>query len=1093
MKLPRPSSRFPVAPSWVFLAALFACGVAYVFPAELILLDETWAPDIKHNNVAVTVIDTRDGGDATQAKEGSTSVLLENTEGWPNVRFAGAAAVRLEDIVPGQAQVKLWYRTNAWDGQWQLDLWLYDAAAGRPVKVLESVLQGGAQGGGLIADDEWRQAVGTLNKSAAYDQAAQDQSRPAYVWLVPKSGWNKPHRTFVDRIEISAGPGAAPLDSPPPPPPAVTAKPGDPTKVPDWIWWEAEDSVEHDFPSNGYFAAGDAQEREKLSKGAWLQHHESGGRTAKWKVDVAGGGKFAFWCRKFWRHGPFRWRWNSLDWQTCGSGVALADEVAIRQHVSANWVFLGEVELPAGKHTLAMEMLPEAKAAAFDCWLLSRVPFIPDGANQPGTKYNRAEEGWFAFEPGPDAFSEEAWLDLRHLNQRRAGEAGYVQARGMDFVFEKTGQPVRFWAVNASCEFDDRAAARYLARRLAKLGVNLVRVHGAVWDGDAADLKTVDRRYLDRLHYLVKALADEGIYTKISFYFPLWVSMKESYGFPGYKAGEHPYALLFYHPKFQDVYRYWARELMTTPNPYTGKSLADDPAVAILEVVNEDNLLFWTFKPGTSPPRELMGPLEEGFGRWLVSKYGSLNKARAAWGDQQPGLQGDDLAAGRVALYEASRLTGQDWARKSRNEKRAGDQLQFLTEHLRRFYSDTVKYFRQDLGVKCAISATNWRTADQRVLGAVDKYTNLVCDVVDRHAYFSSGHEGEGAAFSLRTGQIYADTTGLRQPDSLTKELQYVGHPHIVSEYNHPMPNRFRAEAPWLAATYGRLSGTDAFFHFALGQADWLKAHTKFSIDSPAVMGQFPATALIFRLGYVKEGPVVSHSAVKLGDLYAFRGAPVAEQENLDELRKEDVPSGGRVGDQPRGLDPLAFYVGQVTMEIAENPGRSTAMDLSRFIDREKQTVRSATGELIWNWGRGAVALNAPHAQGVCGFLQGITLRDVSVRWENEYASLLLVSLDGEPLSTSGRMLLQVMTEDRNYGWSAEAAGGKDPGKRRITSLGAPPIVVRQIAGTVSLKRADAESLRVTALDFRGYPRKELGHAAQIQLLPDCLYYVIQK
>jgi hypothetical protein len=867
------------------------------------------------------------------------------------------------------------------------------------------------------------------------------------------------------------------------------------TNGPNWIWWEAEDTVEHTFPARGYFAPANEQEKGKLSGGDWLQHHQGAGLTAKWEVEVLDGGTFAFWTRKFWKHGPFKWRWNRDAWQTCGKDIALADNVTLRKHVNANWVYLGEADLPDGKNVLEVEVLPEAAAVAFDCWLLSKGPFMPDGANKPGAKYNRAEEGWFAFEPDPDPFTSEALLDLRSLNQERAGDDGFVKADGMNFVFEKTGEPVQFWAVNAGCDFDDRSAVRYLARRLAKLGVNLVRVHGRVWDPNSDDLKTIDRRRLDQLHYYVKAMADEGIYTKLSFYFPLWVSMKDAYGFPGYKRGDHPFALLFYHPRFQEIYKSWVRELMTSQNPHTGKSLADDPAVAILEVVNEDNFLFWTFKPGTSPPREMMGPLEEAFGKWLTDKYGSLDQAVAAWGGNQKAPRGDNLASGRVALYDAGRLTSQDWAKNGRNQKRGSDQLQFLTEHLRAFYSNMVTYFRNDLGVKCAISATNWRTADQQTLGALDKYTNLVCDVIDRHGYSGSSHEGEAASYSVRAGHTYMDTSGMFGPDSLTKELQYVGHPHIISEYNHPMPNRFRAEVPWLAATYGRLCGTDAYFHFALGQADWLRAHPKFSIYTPVVMGQFPATALLFRKGYVTEGPVVFHSAVELSDLYGFQGTPVAEEQNLDELRKADIPSGGQMErDAPMAVDPLAYYVGQVTMEIGESPGKSRTMDLSPYIDRQKKMVRSATGELIWSWGRGAVALNATHAQGACGFLgelPNINLRDVTVRSRNEYGAVLVVSLDGEPLATSARILLQVMTEDGNYGWATEEVAKGGQAKKKITNLGSPPIVVKNISGTVSLKRRDAASLRVTALDFNGYKRQEVGDATQIKLLPDCLYYLI--
>jgi hypothetical protein len=334
-------------------------------------------------------------------------------------------------------------------------------------------------------------------------------------------------------------------------------------------------------------------------------------------------------------------------------------------------------------------------------------------------------------------------------------------------------------------------------------------------------------------------------------------------------------------------------------------------------------------------------------------------------------------------------------------------------------------------------------------------------------------------------------------PLSLTRELQYVGHPHIISEYNHPMPNRFRAEVPWLAATYGRLNGTDAYFHFALGQADWLRSHTKFSIDSPVVLGQFPATAIIFRKGYVKEGPVVSHSALRLADLYAFQGTPTAEEQNLDSLRQADVPANrSQRQDTAPSVDPLAYYVGQVTMDVGENPGKSTAMDLTPFISRENSVVLSATSELVWSWNRGIVALNATHAQGACGFLGGVpsvSLKDMTIKSTNEYGTVLLVALDDQPLATSQRMLLQVMTEDRNYGWETQPAEADAIVKQRITNLGSPPIVVRQVAGSIALKRADAAKLRVTALDFNGYERQELGSAAEVRLLPDCLYYVIRK
>jgi hypothetical protein len=51
--------------------------------------------------------------------------------------------------------------------------------------------------------------------------------------------------------------------------------------------------------------------------------------------------------------------------------------------------------------------------------------------------------------------------------------------------------------------------------------------------------------------------------------------------------------------------------------------------------------------------------------------------------------------------------------------------------------------------------------------------------------------------------------------------------------------------------------------------------------------------------------------------------------------------------------------------------------------------------------------------------------------------------------------------------------------------------MVKELAGTVKLKRPDAARLKVTALNFNGYPAKDAGTAAEIKLLPDVVYYLI--
>lgn len=106
-----------------------------------------------------------------------------------------------------------------------------------------------------------------------------------------------------------------------------------------------------------------------------------------------------------------------------------------------------------------------------------------------------AEEGKWAFAPPRDDFSSNSMLDLRSLNERVAGESGYVTRSkdGNDFLLGN-GKPARFWAVNTSY---DKANLDRHARFLAKRGVNMVRFHGNITPKD--NLLSIDFDERDKL------------------------------------------------------------------------------------------------------------------------------------------------------------------------------------------------------------------------------------------------------------------------------------------------------------------------------------------------------------------------------------------------------------------------------------------------------------------------------------------------------------------------------------------------------------------------------------------------------------------
>ena len=205
----------------------------------------------------------------------------------------------------------------------------------------------------------------------------------------------------------------------------------------------------------------------------------------------------------------------------------------------------------------------------------------------------RGADTW-AFAPGEDAFSPEVAVDLRALNERVAGETGFVRRSndGNSFVLGD-GTPARFWAIDADCHKreDMEAEAKFLAKR----GVNLVRLTAVIFcdptKHPTAKMDEIDRDKLDLVWRWVAALKAQGIYCLPVPYWAFNSPIPESWGIKDHKSLT---GVLFCDRTFQDGYKAWLHALYAEKNPYTGVPLAQEPSVAVIQLQNEDSLLWWS-------------------------------------------------------------------------------------------------------------------------------------------------------------------------------------------------------------------------------------------------------------------------------------------------------------------------------------------------------------------------------------------------------------------------------------------------------------------------------------------------------------------
>ncbi len=700
---------------------------------------------------------------------------------------------------------------------------------------------------------------------------------------------------------------------------------------------------------------------------------------------------------------------------------------------------------------------------------------------------------WFDFAPKPDPFAATSAIDLRYLNEKFAGELGIIRIKEGAFVHSSTGEPVRFWAVNGPPQALTGEPLRRCARWLAKYGVNMVRIHGGYFDKDGE----VDLLKVKHAIEIVAAMKAEGIYSHFSIYFPLWITPRaDNRWLRGYDGTKHPFAALLFNLEFQTQYRKWWTALLTTPSPATGKRLIDEPAVASLEIQNEDSFFFWTFAEKNLPD-EQWRILEKLFAAWLEKKHGSLEAALKSWKGEK--ADRDAPAEGRIGFLPLWNLFNQ-------KSDRGQDTAAFLLELQTQFYSDTHAFLRS-LGFKGPITASNWSTASPEVFGPLEKLSYTAGDFIDRHGYFGCNHKGPNAEWSIRNAHTYSDRSALRfEAEDPTKPKQFVhpamdihynGKPSMISETTWNRPNRFRSEAPLYFAAYGALQHTDAIVHFAFDGANWsVKPNfwmQQWTLASPAMLGQFPAAALIYRRGLIAPGDVLAQIALNKNDLAHLKGTPLPQEAALDELRLKDIPETAADLKPGQRLDPLLHYAGRATVTFRDAPGSATLRDLKPFINHAAQTVTSTTGELNLDYSKGLLRIDAPAAQGASGNLKSaaeIQTKDLKIVSGLDLGHIIAVSLDGKPLATSSRILLQVMSEEKTSAFATEPVSAT---VKRITNIGTDPWLVKEINGVVLFKRADANALKVTALDWNGYPTGSTGNAAEIKLQPQTLYYLISR
>lgn len=263
----------------------------------------------------------------------------------------------------------------------------------------------------------------------------------------------------------------------------------------------------------------------------------------------------------------------------------------------------------------------------------------------------------FAF-PWDDA--SRTIIDVSALNHAPAGRYGRVRA-GADGHLFLGDERIRFLGVNITIGdcYPERSEAEAIAGRLAKFGINLVRMHlvdyphGApsVIDYTRRDSRHLDAGNFDRLEYFVSALKRKGIYVLLSL-----LDMRR------FSSGDGlPASIDKMDPKDQQIpgmfdsrmlelQKEFARDFLGRHRSSSGGSFLDDPAVAFIEVLNEQGLIHsWRNGRMDALPAGFRSALGVMWDDFLEERYTRFAALKDAWNDISEPLSARDITNGDFA------------------------------------------------------------------------------------------------------------------------------------------------------------------------------------------------------------------------------------------------------------------------------------------------------------------------------------------------------------------------------------------------------------------------------------------------------------
>jgi hypothetical protein len=635
-------------------------------------------------------------------------------------------------------------------------------------------------------------------------------------------------------------------------------------------------------------------------------------------------------------------------------------------------------------------------------------------------------------------------VDVSFLLDAPAGKHGFVTVRD-GHLATADGQRIRFWGVNitdwssGSRQIPAKQDAAFWAGTLARFGVNCVRFQfldleaprGLILPAKGST-RTLDPEQLDREDFFIAELEKRGVY--IDFNLLVGRPFGEADGVKDAKLlHEGAKGTSLFDERMITLQKEYAQQLLSHRNPYTKLRYTEDPAVAIVEINNENAINVGYRAPSPFYEEELTTI----FNQWLTKHRSPEEIAKLR---SLAGVSSDKPDAPIPLLGPRGQASHAP-------SERFHTEAEFFEDLQRNYFDDMKQYLKQTLGSKSLVMAT----ADHSHSGSGYPLllTESNMDIIDGHTYW------QHPEYYVRKLPMVNDPY-----NSTVVELSrsaIAGKPYTVSEVGNPFPNDYAGEGMPILAAYGNLQDWDAIIWYTFEpkvDPNWKPfVGDAFDISlDPVKMPELAASALMFLRGDVAKAKSVSDRTYSQQQVFDSMLIPTNERPYFTPGFPLDLPLEHEVRISSLTGPPTQAF----PASDAPNPIVSDTGQLAWF------TTATPSGKKD-----GLVTIDAPRSQALIGFVKarGKSVSNLAADVDNNFCTILLSSLDDKPIASSSKLLLVAGGPVENTGQTWNAVGTD------VTAWGAAPTLVETVKGSITLRGLHgAQSVALQAIDGAGQP-----------------------